>query len=294
MNFIESDVNPSTLDRIKFRLMEWKGLTVGESVIGRTASILSALRSGGERGLRLVDVAAHAGITRPSVHRLLSELIDVGYVEQLPDRRYRLGSGIYLLGLYAPTPPWNLPAIRNVAERLAEQSGDTVYVAIRRVDGVHYLMRFDGHYPIRSHVVSVGETKPFASTYSGIALFSTFSDAQRELTIRQSLMVGGQDFAGVTANDESVLRDLVEEVRQRGYCAGSGVVAPGITGMAAPAWHGAEPAHFAISISAVDGRLTNDRIEQLAPSLLAAARQIATFTDPTTATLEGLSDESTD
>lgn len=266
---------------------------MGESVIGRAASLLSALRAGGERGLRLVDVASRAGIARPSVHRLLSELIDVGYVEQLPDRRYRLGSGIYLLGLHAPTPPWNLPAIRNIAERLAEHSGDTVYVAIRRVDGVHYLMRFDGHYPIRSHVVSVGETKPFASTYSGIALFSTFPEQQRDLIIQQSLMVGGQDFAGVTASDESVLRRLVEDVREHGFCSGTGVVAPGITGMAAPAWNGVEPAHFAISISAVDGRLTPDRIEQLAPSLLTAARQIAAITEPTTATLEGLPDEST-
>jgi len=118
----------------------------------------------------LLDIAQMTGIARPTVHRILQEIAGVGFLTQADDKHYRLGSELYVLGLQAPRPQWDLPAIRQILEALAEQCGDTVYLAMRDFEGVRYLMRYEGSYPVRALVVEVGETKPVGETYAGLAL----------------------------------------------------------------------------------------------------------------------------
>ena len=201
-------------------------------VVERSAVILRAVASAGASGARLMDIAEATGVSRPSVHRILQELSDVGFVSQTDDKLYRLGSELFLLGLRAPRPQWDLPEIRQVLEALAEECGDTVYLAMCEFDGVRYLMRLEGNYPVRALVVEVGDTKPFDETYSGLALQTG---------------------------------ELVS---------GSGILLPGIAGMAAPVPGQGEPV-LAVSISATSDRLPEQRYAELAPALLRAASDIA-------------------
>lgn len=244
-------------------------------VVNRVGAVLGALASHGSDGARLVDIAGATAIARPTVHRLLADLAGIGYVEQLPSKRYRLGPELFLLGLAAPAPGWDLASIRSVAESLAEETGDTVYVAMKQFDGVHYLLRTSGAYPIRTHVVDVGDTKPFTSSYAGIALLAHMDDRDRERAIAnrsfdvpESALV---DFDDV----EQMLRATIAQVQERGFCSGTGVVMPGVAGMAAPVLVPDRPAYMAITISAVENRLPVERIEELAPALLSAAAQLA-------------------
>ena len=111
------------------------------NVVARAAAVLEAVARASAEGARLVDLANATGIARPSVHRLLQDLTEVGYIEQGADRLYRLGSGLFMLGLNAPTPGWDLTAIRPIAAALAEVSEDTVYVAVRQFDAAVGLPR---------------------------------------------------------------------------------------------------------------------------------------------------------
>lgn len=141
-------------------------------VVERSAVILRTVAAAGASGARLLDIAQATGISRPTVHRILQELSDVGFVAQTEDKLYRLGSELFMLGLRAPRPRWVLPEVRQVLEALAGETGDTVYLAMREFDGVRYLMRLEGNYPVHALVVEVGEIMPFDKTYSGLALQS--------------------------------------------------------------------------------------------------------------------------
>ena len=243
-------------------------------MVNRVGAVLGAVASHGSEGARLVDIANATFIARPTVHRLLADLVAIGYVEQLPSKRYRLGPELFLLGLSAPAPGWDLASIRRVADSLAEYTGDTVYVALRQFDGVHYLLRTSGDYPIRTHVVNVGDTKPFTSSYAGIALLAQMDERDRERAIaNRSFDVPESSLTSI--NVEAMLRDAIAQVQQRGFCSGTGIVMPGVAGMAAPVLMSDRPAYMAITISAVDDRLPPARIEELAPALLDAARQLA-------------------
>lgn len=244
------------------------------NVIARAAVILNAVARASGEGARLVDLSNETGIARPTVHRMLQELMSVGFINQGEDRLYRLGSSLFMLGLNAPSPGWDLAAIRPIAERLAAETGDTVYLAARQFDGVHYLLRVEGDYPIRAHLVDVGDTKPFTSSYSGLALLADLPASEQEKALASRTFDVPEGWLGDTDVD-ALLRSKLADVQQLGYCGGASVVMPGVSGLAAPIASATQRPYMAISISAVEARLTPQRISDLAPLLLSAAAEIS-------------------
>lgn len=246
---------------------------VPTGVLPRVSAVLHAIAHAGEQGVRLVDLAAQTGIARPTVHRLLQDLVAVGFVAQLHDRRYGLGPELFWLGLDAPPALPNLPAVRALAQNLANVSGDTVYVGVRRPEGVRYVIRAEGGYPIRLHLVAVGETKAFTSSYSGLALLGTLPAEAREAALHD-IVVDAPEPWGDEQFVENAIRSSIEQVRTRGWCVGPSLIMPGIAGIAAPVPNRDGTPVAAISISAVDTRLSASRAEELAPRLLATAARI--------------------
>lgn len=247
-------------------------------VVERVASILRAISAQGPAGARLKDIAIDTGIARPTVHRLLGELAAVAYVVQLPDRRYTLGSALFSLGLSAPHPIRDLGAIRALAQELADHCGDVVYVALRKFDGVHYLLRAEGSYPIRTHLVAVNDSKPFTASYSGLALLALLGEDERRAIVNKLALDAPADWVERHRHQlEPQIRDKIEEVRTLGYCAGPNIVMPGVAGMAAPVPSATREPYMSLSISAIEERLHAERVRELAPRLLKTARAIAEY-----------------
>lgn len=249
-------------------------------LVERIARLLAAVSRQGAAGARLKELALDTGIARPTVHRLLGELAAVGYVQQQPDRRWVLGPALFALGLAAPTPIHDLHAVRRIAQGLADACGDVVYVALRRLDGVHYLLRCEGSYPIRTHLVAAGDTKPLTAGYAGLALLASMDEGEQRQRIQRLALDAPADWLehnrwGV----ERSLREKLDEVRRLGYCAGPNVVMPGVAGMAAPVPSRSRAPYMAVSISAVEQRLLPERVRELAPRLLEAATAIGQLID---------------
>ncbi|MFF7187623.1 IclR family transcriptional regulator [Streptomyces sp. NPDC008222] len=183
----------------------------------------------------------------------------------------------YLLGLGAPSPINDFAGIEKVARRLADRTGDTVYVAMRRLDGVHYLTRADGSYPIRAVVVEVGETVPLGATFAGIALLSWHEPE----AVEARLLANERLWRTMRAAELPDLQDTVAAVRraiaqvhERGYFFDRDTVMRGVSGMAAPIPSRTADPYMAITISAINDRLPPSRVDELAPLLLEAAREI--------------------
>lgn len=243
-------------------------------VIPRVSAVLTQISHAGAVGARLVDLANGTGIARPTVHRMLKDLIQAGMVLQTTTRTYILGPQLYWLGLTAQPPLRNMPAIRNIAQSLAKETGDTVYVAIRQQTGVRYVLRAEGDFPIRTHAVSVGDLKAFTTSYSGIALMAAFEDETIN-AILQSIVVDAPGQWASRQSPELAMRRAIDEVRAHGWCHISGVVMPGIAGLTAPVPGEGPLPLAAISVTSIESRLPRELAETLAPSVLAAASSIA-------------------
>jgi DNA-binding IclR family transcriptional regulator len=241
-----------------------------------------ALTREGVGGRRLLDLAREANVSRPTAHRILGELTASGLVEQRPGRRYGLGPATYVLGFSAPSPVRNVNALRHVALQLARRTGYTVYVAIRRLDGVRYLLRADGSHPIRHYVVDVGQTVPLGCTYAGIALMAWHEPDAVEAQLKANFTLQRLMRAPTAPLEETltVVRRQLVQVREYGYCFGHGTVVPGVSSMAAPvpSSSGEQPL-LAVTVSAVSARLTASCADRLAPLLLAAAADMSAEMD---------------
>lgn len=240
-------------------------------VLPRASLILTVIAGAGHLGMRLKDLAERTGISRPTVHRMLQDLAEIGFVTQLPTRQYTLGRELFLLGLAAPYAFPELPAMRGIADELARRTGDTVYVSVREPAGVRYLLRAEGDYPLQSRVVSPGELKPFTASYSGLALLATMPPEMQESALAHPVTDAE---GGDSERLREQMREALEQVRERGWCTGVGLVMPGLSGIAAPVPNPRGLPVAAVSVSAAESRLTPERAVELAPALLEAARGI--------------------
>ena len=246
-------------------------------VIRRAATILAAIAREGVDGIRLVDIARVTGIARPSVHRMLQDLVAIDYVERHSDKLYAIGPALFTLGLAAPNPIMDPILLRTLAVELATATGDTIYVSIRHVDGVHYLMREEGKYPIRAHYIATGDIRAYTNTYSGIALLAHLSERERELALEQLHLNAAADSTAADDPDEmrAVLREKVEDVRRDGYFWGANVVRPGVSGIATPILSRTTTPYMALSISMVEARLPSERVPELRGRLLDTAAKMS-------------------
>jgi DNA-binding IclR family transcriptional regulator len=117
----------------------------GRSVIGAAFELLELIRA--LEPVRLVDLAAASGIPRPTVYRLLAQLIDVGVVRR-EQKCYRLGGGLVRLGAAAvPESRLRVAARRPIAE-LAARTGAAVALTARHGTGALFVDAIDGPYPL--------------------------------------------------------------------------------------------------------------------------------------------------
>ena len=69
----------------------------GVQSLARAFGVLETLAElGGEAGLS--ELAAATGLAPGTIHRLVRTLVDLGYLRQLPSRRYTLGPKLVGLG----------------------------------------------------------------------------------------------------------------------------------------------------------------------------------------------------
>ncbi|MGV1010095.1 MAG: IclR family transcriptional regulator [Dermatophilaceae bacterium] len=249
-------------------------------VVERVSLILAVLARHGATGCRLVDVARETGVARPSTHRLLQELRAIGYVRQIDEHRYTLGSVLFSLGLSAPKPIRSMRGIHVAAKELSNLCGDTVYVSIRHFDGVHYLVRTTGRFPIQVFAADVGDTVPFLNTYSGILLLAALGPAAEAGELARWESYKNEDWGEVDRERHTAqLKAALHQARTQGYVYGTDFFVPTIAGIAVPVPPRAGTPLLAVSVSAVESRLPPERVAALLPQLVTTAQRIAAFTD---------------
>lgn len=240
-------------------------------VVERTCAILKVVARHGPRGARLIDVTRTTGLSRPSAHRILGTLVSERFVRRTPDRRYQLAPLMHELGLSAPNPVGDPEALRPLIQRLADETGDTAYLAMRQGDYAHYLLRCEGAYPIRTHVVSASQSRPLVSTHCGRALLAAMPEEDSE-----DIILRAQDdaalFLGATPDS---LRDEVEFARQRGFGWAQDVTFSGITGLTVAVPNPSGLPFLAISISSISQRLSYARAMDLLPVLQRTAKALS-------------------
>jgi IclR family acetate operon transcriptional repressor len=138
--------------------------------------------------------------------------------------------------------------------RLADASSETINLAVPTPLGVEHLSQVDSHHFIGS-TNWIGRRVPHTSTAVG-KVFLAFGAVR-------------------LTREHAALRPELETVRARGYATAIGELEPGLAAIAAPVRDGSGDVLAALSISGPEGRLTRERITELAPGLLQEAATVS-------------------
>lgn len=227
----------------------------GFQAIERAVQVLEAIGNASSSGLRMSDVMSVTGLGRATSHRFLKALLDQQLIETDPDSgRYFLGMKLLVLS-GAASNRFGLarraaPALR----RLAERTGDTVYLSLRIGDEAICLDRVEGAFPIRTLTLKIGDRRPLGVGAGSMALLAFLPQAEVERIVAQQ--------AGAAAAfgfDEATLLSQIEATRAQGHAFNDQQLIPGMSAVGAPI-NGLSGAPIAaLSVAAISSRMEPPR-----------------------------------
>jgi IclR family transcriptional regulator, acetate operon repressor len=229
---------------------------------------------GQPEGMPLTGLADELDIPRSACHRLLVELQRSGYVRQPRSQgNYLLTSKMASLGLGFLSSYGLIDIAEPLLERLAQVSGELVRLSIVDDDRLTWIAKAQGTRKGVRYDPDMGMDARLSCTASGHAWLLTLSDERALELVRKQGFGAAKDYGPKAPTTVKALLGTLHAARVRGYAVIDEVFAPGMAAMAAPVMRGAQ-AIGVISIAGPRQRLSFERMQALAPTLLAAAAEL--------------------
>lgn len=243
--------------------------------IGRAMQILEIMASEPE-GARVTDLATTLKLNRAIPHRLLAELIELGYVNQDPaTERYRATFKLGSLGLRQLETSGVQRWAKDDLSRLAAETHELVRLAVAYGSELRFVAKAQGGDSALMIDSASGSNVVLHATASGKAWLSTLSEEE----IRRILTERG--LAAETTHTETDLRRILDEVsqaRELGYAVTHEEMEVGINAISAPIVPpelGDGCGVATISVAGPSARLTQPMLQKLAPAVMATARVLS-------------------
>jgi DNA-binding IclR family transcriptional regulator len=240
-------------------------------VVGRAAALLRALATHEPAGATTSSLAREVGLPRPTVHRLLVSLQRDGLAEREPRRdRWVLGPELYLLGTAAGRRYDVTTVAHPSVRRLADATGESAFFTARRGEETICLIREDGAFPLRSHVLFEGARFPLGVVSAGMVLLAHLPDREVDDYLARVDLTAAHGRAHAPAR----VREHIVATRRDGYATNPGLVVEGSWGMAAAVFDDADRPQWALSLTGVEHRFGPERRPELGRLLLREAHAL--------------------
>jgi DNA-binding IclR family transcriptional regulator len=246
-------------------------LIAGAQVVVRAMQLLKLVSERGD-GRSVSDLVAKSHLTRPTTYRLLSALQSGGLIEQDSEtKRWYLGPESYVLGALAARR-FNIERLaRDFVMRLANETGESAFLSIRRGSQCVCLLREEGTYPIRTHVLQPGDRFPLGVGAAGLAILSATDDAEVSAILEASQYQLAQRYPVFSPK---LIKQFVAETREAGYAVNRGLLLTGSWGLAAAVRDGSGEPIAALSITAIEARLKGKRQIEIGRLLVEQAERL--------------------
>jgi DNA-binding IclR family transcriptional regulator len=244
--------------------------TGGLQSVDRALNVLELLARWGDGGVS--EVAAELDVHKSTAFRLLGALESHGLVEQTEDRgKYRLGFGLVRLAGAVSVRMDITKMARPVAERLANEIGETVNIAVLRE---HYAVNVDQALGPAAVTTQnwVGQLTPLHATSSGKVLLANVDAQERARLVKHT---GLPAFTADTIATVGELEKELQKVLENGYATTIGEFEDGLNAVAVPVLDADGTVIAALSASGPSYRFTPSRIEKLVPNMKEAGAEVS-------------------
>lgn len=258
-----ADVVAMTRDDEAERLLQF-------GAMGKAFSLLETIVSNSS-SISMADLVRETGMTKPTAHRIISVLTELGFVERDHDKRgYVEGPRLiqFALSTLAAAAP---RGIRHAILRaLSEETGETCNFGILSGSEVIYLDRVEAKWPLGLRFES-GSQVPAHCTAIGKLLLSQKPEGQLKDLLRTIPL---SRFTDRTITDADTLAEALAAIRESGIGIDDQEFIQGVVCIAVPVTTAAGELVGGVAVMAPEARLTMDQALGFVPQMQQAAAQL--------------------
>ena len=186
-------------------------------VLERTLGILELLSEQGQ-GMELVAIADRLNMPKSAAHRLLVDLIRLGYVRQVRDLgEYVLTTKLVSMGLSYLSQTGVIDVAQPLLDRLAEQTGELVRLSVVDGDRLTWVARAQGARQGLRYDPDMGSIARLSCSSSGWAWLSTLKDDAALKLVSQQGLGMPQEFGPNAPKSLKALLKALQETRKAGF-----------------------------------------------------------------------------
>jgi DNA-binding IclR family transcriptional regulator len=239
--------------------------------VDRAFKILELLSASPE-GLRFVDIYEQLSLAKSSAFVLLDNLEMKGYVEKMPEGKYRATLRLFHLGSQVLK---NMD-IRAIAlpymTALRDDTGFPVHLAMLDGLDVVYLEKVEGTSFIRFDTY-IGKRSPLHLTAVGKSIAAYLTEPQLNEILAARGLGGGTAKAPATLAE---FKEMLQAVRKQGYALEDEEEVLGVRCIGAPIWNHDGNVTSSISIISLVREMPEARFAELSSKIIDTAGQIST------------------
>ena len=245
-------------------------------LLERTLGVLELL-SAHARGLQLYEIAESLQIPRSATHRVLAALIERGYVRQERQHgAYQLTARIASLAFTFLAGSGVTDFAQPVLDRLAAEAGELVRLAL--IDGreLIFVAKSQGSQFGLRYDPDMGQIGRLSCTASGHAWLSCLPENEALALVDKQGIGLRKDYGPRAPETKSALLKYLRNARKLGVAITERTYTPWMNSIAAAVRDpGTGEVVGAVVIAGPHIRLTDKRMQELAPSVIDAARELA-------------------
>jgi DNA-binding IclR family transcriptional regulator len=238
----------------------------------KALNILELLSEGNEAPYTLTQLSRHLHLNISTVHRLLANLINHGFVEEAPESSgYRLSFKVLRMGLQV----LDRLDFRRVAEPLLQQlsldTQEVVQLAILQGTRAITIAKYGSNEDMELEL-GLGEDMPLHCTGVGKLLLA-YQGRQFLNQIARTLRL--PRFTPHTITNLASLRKELEPIREQGYALDEEEILEGLRCVAGPVFDHTGRVIAAFSVAGPAARLAPPRLPEIIRLVCEASRQIS-------------------
>lgn len=218
--------------------------------------------------MKLADLVRETGFDRGTTYRLLTCLVEEGFVDRDASRLYRLGPQAVMLGSLMPGMGPLVIRFAPSMKRIARIVGDSVFLMVRHGDMVQCDHREVGGTLVNVLITDIGRRYLIGTGTGGVAVLGLMEDAE----IGRVFHRHAEDYGARGITLERLL-GMAHAVRARGSAITFDALEQGVAGIAIGFQFG-DHAMGALSIATSIARFGPERQFQLSELLAAELRAL--------------------
>lgn len=258
-----ADVITMTRDDEAERLLQF-------GAMGKAFSLLETIVSNSS-SISMADLVRETGMTKPTAHRIISVLTELGFVERDHDKRgYVEGPRLIQFALSTLSAAAPRGIRHAILRALSEETGETCNFGILSGSEVIYLDRVEAKWPLGLRFES-GSHVPAHCTAIGKLLLSQKPEGQLKDLLRSIPL---SRYTDRTITDADVLAEALAAIRTSKIGTDDQEFIQGVVCVAVPVMAAAGELVGSVAVMAPEARLTMDQALAFVPKMQQAAAQL--------------------